>query len=154
MQLNTWFESLLLDLRYGIRGFARNPIFTLTAIFAAALGIGATTAVFSVVDRVLFRSLPYPAEDRLVSVGIMAPLDTTEFLFAGPYLDWRRHQTPFQSITSFTAGVADCDLTRTIRRGWVAPVWKRISCRRSGCRRCWGEILQSKRIVRTDPGSP
>jgi putative ABC transport system permease protein len=111
MHLSTFFDSLIQDLRYGVRGFARNLMFTVTAVFAAALGIGATTAVFSVVDRILFRSLPYPGEDRLVSVGMMAPLDTTEFLFAGAYLDWRRHQTPFESITSFTAGVADCDLT-------------------------------------------
>ncbi len=111
MHLSTLFESLVQDLRYAVRGFARNPIFTLTAVCAAALGIGATTAVFSVVDRILFRSLPYRGEDRLVSVGMMAPLDTNEFLFAGPYLDWRRNQTPFESMTSFTAGVADCDLT-------------------------------------------
>src|ERR1700676_2297751 len=107
----TWLESLIQDLRYGARGFARNPIFTLTAVFAAALGIGASTAVFSVVDRILFRSLPYPDEDRLVSVGMMTPLDTNEVLFAGSYLDWRKNQTPFESITSFTAGVGDCDLT-------------------------------------------
>src|SRR5260370_11775528 len=111
MRLTTLLESLIQDLRYGVRGFARNPMFTLTAIFAAALGIGATTAVFSVVDRILFRSLPYAGEDRLVSVGMMAPLDTTEFLFAGTYLYWRRHQTAFVSITSLPAGVADCDLT-------------------------------------------
>jgi putative ABC transport system permease protein len=108
---STWLESMIQDLRYGVRGFARNPMFTLTAVFAAALGIGASTAVFSVVDRILFRSLPYPDEDRLVSAGMMTPLDTNEFLFAGAYLDWRRQQTPFESITSFTAGVADCDLT-------------------------------------------
>ncbi|HEX4596063.1 MAG TPA: ABC transporter permease [Bryobacteraceae bacterium] len=109
--MNTFLESLIQDLRYGVRGLARNPMFTLTAVFAAALGIGATTAVFSVVDRILFRSLPYPAEDRLVSLGMMAPLDTNEFLFDGSYQVWRRQQTPFESITSFTAGVADCDLT-------------------------------------------
>ncbi len=111
MHLSTFLESLTQDLRYGVRGFARNRMFTLTAVFAAALGIGAATAVFSVVDRILFRSLPYPAEDRLVSLGMMTPLDTNEFLFAGSYLDWRRNQSPFESITSFTAGVADCDLT-------------------------------------------
>jgi hypothetical protein len=111
MEPTAFLESLTQDLRYGVRGFARNPMFTLTAVFAAALGIGASTAVFSAVDRILFRSLPYPGEDRLVSAGIMAPLDTSEFLFAGAYLDWRRQQTPFESITSFTAGVADCDLT-------------------------------------------
>ena len=88
-------------------------MFTLTAVFAAALGIGSTTAVFSVVDRILFRSLPYAQDDRLVSLGMTAPLDTNEFLFADAYFDWRKHQTPFTSITSFTAGVADCDLTET-----------------------------------------
>ena len=111
--LGTFFESLLQDLRYALRSFVRQPMFTLTAVFAAALGIGSTTAVFSVVDRILFRSLPYPHDDQLVSLGMMTPLDTSEFLFADAYFDWRKHQTPFSSITSFTAGVADCDLTQT-----------------------------------------
>ncbi|HLK19344.1 MAG TPA: ABC transporter permease, partial [Bryobacteraceae bacterium] len=83
------------------------------AIFAAALGIGSATAVFSVVDRILFRSLPYPQDDRLVSIGMMAPLDFNEFLLPDAYFDWRKHQTAFQSMTSFVAGVADCDLTQT-----------------------------------------
>lgn len=115
-----FFESLAQDLRYAARGLRRNPLFTLTAVFAAALGIGSTTAVFSVVDRILFRSLPYPHDERLVSLGMMAPLDTNEFLFAENYFDWRRHQTPFESITSFVAGSYDCDLTQ------VNPV--RLSC--------------------------
>ena len=103
-------DVLLQDTRYAIRGLIRNPVFALSAIFAAALGIGSTSAVFSAVDRILFRSLPYPDEDRLVSVGMMAPLDTNEFLLAGNYVDFRRSQTPFESMTSFTAGVAGCDL--------------------------------------------
>ncbi len=113
MHVNTFLESLVQDLRYAVRSFTRNPMFTVTAVFAAALGIGSTTAVFSVVDRILFRSLPYSQDDRLVSLGMMAPLDWNEFLFADAYFDWRKHQTPFSSITSFTAGVADCDLTET-----------------------------------------
>jgi len=99
------------DLRYAARGLACNPLFAASAILAAALGIGSTTAVFSVVDRILFRSLPYPNEDRLVSVGMMAPLDTNEFLLSGNYLDFRRYQTPFEAMTSFTAGDGLCDLT-------------------------------------------
>src|SRR5450755_2091047 len=106
-------HTFLQDLRYAARGFARNPMFTLTAVFAAALGIGATTSVFSVVDRILFRSLPYPQDDRLVSVGMMAPLDTNEFVLPDAYFDWRKTQTPFQSITSFTAETGDCDLNET-----------------------------------------
>ncbi len=110
MSLPIFVETLLHDLRYATRVLARNRMFAVSAILTAALGIGSTTAVFSVVDRILFRSLPYPSSDRLVSVGMLAPLDTNEFLFAGNYLDFRRYQTPFESMTSFTAGVAGCDL--------------------------------------------
>ncbi len=89
--INTFFESLGQDLRYALRGFLRNPIFTLAAVLAAALGIGSSTAVFSVVDRILFRSLPYPNDDRLVSLGMIAPLDANEFVLPNAYFDWRRH---------------------------------------------------------------
>jgi len=114
MRLSIFFETLRQDLRYAVRGLARNPIFALTAVCAAALGIGSTTAVFSVVDRILFRSLPYPDEDRLVSFGMMAPLDTNEFLLSGNYLDFRRATASFEIVTSFVAGVAGCDLTEGI----------------------------------------
>src|SRR3954465_7847947 len=104
-------EGVLQDVRYGARGLRRNPGFAITAILAAALGIGASTAVFSAVDRILFRSLPYGHEARLVSVGIMAPLDSNEFLFAGGYFDLRRNRGPFEAVTSFQAGTIPCDLT-------------------------------------------
>jgi predicted permease len=103
-------RTLVQDLRYGLRLLARNPGFTAVAVLTLALGIGATTAVFSVVDRVLFRSLPYPEADRLVSLGWMAPLDPNEFMLSYDYVDWRAAQTPFESMTSWK-GVADCDLT-------------------------------------------
>ncbi len=66
--------------------------------------------MFSLVDRILFRSLPYPHDDELVSVGVVAPIIDGEFLFASNYLEWREHQTPFVGFTSST-GVNDCDLT-------------------------------------------
>src|SRR5689334_8284172 len=107
----SWVEDTLLDIRHALRGMARHPGFTLTAMLAAALGIGASAAVFSAVDRVLFRPLPYGAEDRLVSVGIMAPLDTVEFMLAGNYADLRHNPGPFSSVTAFQAGGSSCDLT-------------------------------------------
>jgi predicted permease len=100
------------DLRYAARGLWRAPMFACAAIFAVAIGTGAGTAVFSVVDRILFRSLPYSQADRLVSVGLMAPIIPQEFMLGSDYVEWRARQTPFQSITSWT-GVADCDLTDT-----------------------------------------
>ncbi|MGO4880501.1 MAG: ABC transporter permease [Bryobacteraceae bacterium] len=98
------------DVRYAMRGFVRSPTFTLTAIFAIALGVGAGAAVFSVVDRILFRSLPYPQADRLVSVGFVAPIIPQEFMLGTDYLEWRARQQPFASFTSWT-GIDDCDLT-------------------------------------------
>ena len=110
MHVSMFFETLLQDLRYAFRGLAHNPTFTITAIVAAALGIAGATAVFSVVDRILFRPLPYPHDDRLVSVGVMAPLDNNEFMVADGYFDLRRDHPGLQSITSFVAGTVDCDL--------------------------------------------
>src|ERR1039457_2446326 len=54
-----WLETLMQDARYAIRGFRRAPMFSLAVVLTLMLGIGSTTAVFSVVDRILFRSLPY-----------------------------------------------------------------------------------------------
>src|ERR1022692_4505777 len=106
-----WIEQTLQDLRYALRGLRRSPGFTLTAVLAAAIAIGASTAVFSAVDRILFRPLPYRDEARLVSAGIMAPLDSTEFLLADAYFDLRRNPGPFAAVTSFQAGAIACDLT-------------------------------------------
>jgi ABC-type lipoprotein release transport system permease subunit len=61
-------ESLARDLRSAIRSLARNPGFTAVSVLTLALGIGATTAVFSVVYGVLFRPLPFPGADRLVQI--------------------------------------------------------------------------------------
>src|SRR6266545_1241321 len=94
----SWLEETLTDVRLALRGMGRNPWFTLTGVLAAALGIGASSAVFSAVDRILFRPLPYREEARLASVGIMAPLDGNEFLFAGGYFDLRRNPGPFETV--------------------------------------------------------
>ena len=109
--MHSWMEQTLQDLRYALRGLKLNPGFTLTAVVAAAIAIGASTAVFSVVDRILFRPLPYRDDGRLVSAGIMAPLDTNEFMFADAYFDLRRNPGPFVAVTSFQAGAIACDLT-------------------------------------------
>ena len=107
-----WMERLLQDVRYAIRGFRRNPLFTLTILATLMLGIGATTAVFSVVDRILFRSLPYAHADRIVSVGLVHSLETQGFLMGNFYYNWRDHQRPFVEMTSESTGTHECDLTK------------------------------------------
>jgi putative ABC transport system permease protein len=103
-------ETLIQDIRYSLRGFRRNPVFTLTIVATLMLGIGATTAVFSVVDRILFRPLPYANSDRLVSVGFVHSLET-EFMLGYFYYDWQRNQKPFETLTSENATTSECDLT-------------------------------------------
>ena len=97
------------DMRFALRSFARSPRFAISAFIAIAVAIGVATAVFSVVDRSLFRPLPYPFEDRLVSVGIVAPvINPQDWLFAGMYQEWKTSQSPFESLTAWQ-GVRDCD---------------------------------------------
>src|ERR1700681_3001992 len=104
-------DALVQDLRFALRGLGKRPGFAIIAILTFGLGIGSTTAVFSVVDRILFRSLPYPHDDRLVSFGDKAPFAANEFVLGPDYVDWKKAQTPFESVTSLVPGGADCDLT-------------------------------------------
>ncbi|MEO6222984.1 MAG: permease prefix domain 1-containing protein, partial [Vicinamibacterales bacterium] len=61
-----WLPTLMQDARYAVRVLARTPFFTGTALLTLAVGIGATTAIFSVVNAVLLRTLPYPNADRIL----------------------------------------------------------------------------------------
>src|ERR1700719_5379033 len=104
-------ETVGRDVQYAIRGFLRTRAFTIAALLALTLGIGSTTAVFSVVDRILFRSLPYPHDDRLVSFGLLAPIERDEFSLGAGYIDFRKQPGPFEAITSMMPGTTDCDIT-------------------------------------------
>jgi predicted permease len=105
-----WLETFLQDVQYAVRGFRRNPSFSLTVVLTLMLGIGSTTAVFSVVDRILFRDLPYGDSTRLVSVGLVAPIEPQEFMLGGSYYEWQDNQKPFAALTS-EIGTEPCDLT-------------------------------------------
>src|SRR4029079_7544738 len=70
----SWFDELLQDLRYGLRSLARNPGYAALAIVTLGLGIGANTAIFSVINGVLLKPLPYEHGDRLMVVRQSAPL--------------------------------------------------------------------------------
>lgn len=94
-------ETLLQDIRYGVRMLRKSPAFTAVAVLTLALGIGANTALFSVVNGVLLNPLPYPEADRLVSLYQR----TTQFEQASiPYLnflDWQKDNRTFASMATF-----------------------------------------------------
>src|ERR1039458_8726616 len=68
-----WLEELTQDLRYGLRQLKRNPAFTAVAVVTLALGIGANTAIFSIVDSTFIRPLPVSNPDELVTLGTRSP---------------------------------------------------------------------------------
>ncbi|HTM31730.1 MAG TPA: ABC transporter permease [Vicinamibacterales bacterium] len=87
----SWFDELLQDLRYGLRSLARNPGYAALAIVTLGLGIGANTAIFSVINGVLLKPLPYEHGDRLMVVRQSAPLagQATTGVAIAEYFDYR-----------------------------------------------------------------
>jgi putative ABC transport system permease protein len=104
----TRMEQLLGDIRYGLRQIRRNPGFSAVAIATLALGIGVNTAMFSAVDAILIRPLPYPEAERLVMVWDNTPLTDSNKFFSTPaeWHEWRRLNTVFTDIAATQPGVA------------------------------------------------
>src|SRR5437660_470343 len=97
------FADLWQDLRYGLRSLLKNPSFTIIAVIALALGIGANSAIFSVVNAILLRPLPYKNPEQLVMVWENAthlgfPKNTPS---PANFLDWRQQTTVFESMAAF-----------------------------------------------------
>ncbi|MGH9613918.1 MAG: ABC transporter permease, partial [Bryobacteraceae bacterium] len=102
MRRTNHIEDFLQDLRYAARTFARSPGFAAVIVLTMALAIGATSAIFSVIDGVLLRSLPYPRSDRLVSL-FMNGGDFPKFsLNPFDFRDFRDRARSFESLAAYT----------------------------------------------------
>ena len=100
-------DLLKQDLHYTARMLRRTPGFAITAVLIVALGIGATTAAFSVTDFVLIRPLPFPQADRLVKVWQRTPGYSRLELSPANYRDWKAASTAFESIGMYHAMIAN-----------------------------------------------
>ncbi|HVS00570.1 MAG TPA: ABC transporter permease [Thermoanaerobaculia bacterium] len=103
-------DTLLQDLRFAVRTFLKRPVPSLVAVLTLALGIGATTAIFSVVDAVLLSPLPFPEPDRLAIVWASNPPLAAKVGFPdklpvspGAFYDWKREARSFESLAMMTA---------------------------------------------------
>ena len=98
-----WLEELFQDIRFGLRMLAKNPGFTAVAVITLTLGIGANTAIFSVVNGVLLRPLPYRDPGRLVVVNLLNQKTQETFpLSDADFLDWRAQNQVFSEVAAFS----------------------------------------------------
>lgn len=98
-----WFVEMMQDVRYGVRNMLRTPAFTVVTMLTLALGIGANTAIFSVVDAVLFRALPYRDAGRLVWATNFMSNQGQNLVFADVYAGWRAQNHVFENIAAYQA---------------------------------------------------
>jgi predicted permease len=149
-------DDVLRDIRFAARSLARTPAFSLVAVATLALGIGATTAMFSVVNGVLLRSLPYPHAERLVSVferavseGIriraQSPRQTSTIGAhrQRPSISWRRFAAASRQCSDSPSRCAQtCTRCRTITSGYSAA--RRSAAARSQATRASSAASQSR----------
>ena len=112
-----WLEGLVQDLRYGIRTLRRSPGFTLAALLTLSLGIGATTAIFSVLYGVLLSPLPYADSSRLVVLNETTPKVGSVSVSHPNFLDWRAQSRTFSQMSavySLTFNLAGVGQPQTI----------------------------------------
>ncbi|QOY90663.1 ABC transporter permease [Paludibaculum fermentans] len=95
-----WLEALLRDLRYGLSSLARSPGFTASVVGVLALGIGANVAMFSIVDAVMLKPLPFAEPDRIVRVWEAPRPGVSNATSAANFLEWKRLATDFEALSA------------------------------------------------------
>jgi len=93
-------DSLIKDIRYGVRGLLKHPGFTALVVITLALGIGASTVIFSIVDCVLLRRLPFATASRIVAIQELSPAGKRVQVTSANFLDWRAQNTVFENLAA------------------------------------------------------
>jgi predicted permease len=151
-----WLDQLVQDLRHGLRMLARNPLFATAAILCLGLGTGATTAIFSVVNAVLLRPLPYAHADRLVRVFTEFPKEVSStsksgfghFWLSPPeYFDLKRDAQSWEAYAGWVNGSANL-------AGSDEPVRATVSFVTGGMLEMLGVSPAVGRLLSADDDSP
>src|SRR5438105_353321 len=121
------FETLFADVRFATRSLLKTPGFVLIVVFSLALGVAANSTIFSVMNALLYRPLPYPSPERLVAIWQTVP-GHPEFQNAPPIaenVDWNQQNKAFESIALIsqndTASVAGAGDPRPLHVQYVTP---------------------------------
>ncbi|HXJ94301.1 MAG TPA: ABC transporter permease [Terriglobia bacterium] len=104
--ITRFWSELAQDVRYGCRTMSANKAFSALAILSLALGIGANTAIFSVVNAVVLRPLPYSHSDRLVWIAESIPALNVEIASGGDYVDWKDQSHTLDGVAAYDKGAA------------------------------------------------
>src|SRR5690242_5349463 len=122
-------STLLQYVRYSLRMLRKKPGFTAVAVVTMALGIGATTAIFSVVYATLFEPMPYPKPNQLVMVWSQVKQGRNS-VSAGDYLEWKRRSTSFQYLEAWggaSFNVATAEHPEQIQAALMTPEFFRMT---------------------------
>ncbi len=142
----TWLDSLLRDVRHAVRGLRRAPVFAVVAVLSLALGIGANTAIFTLIDAVVLRPLPVPAPEELVVLGMDA--DGGSDHFTNPLWEQiRERQTGMIVVAAFSVNdlnMAAGGEARRVRTARVSGDYFRLF----GVRPAHGRLLVASDDVR------
>ncbi|HEU4509142.1 MAG TPA: ABC transporter permease [Pyrinomonadaceae bacterium] len=109
-------DSIIKDIRFGVRGLLKHPGFTAIVVITLALGIGASTAIFSVVDSVLLRRLPYRNAERIVAIQEINPDGKRIQTTSGNFLDWRAQNTVFEHLAAIRQSPVNLALSAQAER--------------------------------------
>ncbi len=128
-RIGNWLRSVISDCRYGLRQLRRNPGFIAVAVLTLALGIGANTAIFTLVHAILLKSLPVPHPEQLYNFGddqdccSLSGSQDSFTVFSFPlYKEIRDHTPEFSEIAAFQAWVRNV----SVRRGFQLPTSMRV----------------------------
>ena len=125
MRLTLWLDELRDDLKFAFRQLKSSPAFTLVATLTLALGIGANSAIFALVDATLLRPLPFGDPDRLVSIWEKSATIPRSYVSPLNMLDWNTRSRTFEKIAGFTPSVGGMVMAgadgnaETVSRQWV-----------------------------------